>query len=98
MARYGPSGKESRNATNQRQYWRLKREVIEHYSESMDGIIRPRCGACGELDIDALMLTADKSLKKLHGYGRQLYDNLKRAGYPDGFKVLCFNCDHKGRL
>lgn len=55
----------------------------------------PTCIACGYRDLRAL------SLDHLRGGGRadrgqlggtRFYDRLKREGFPDGFQVLCMNC------
>jgi len=68
---------------------RLKREVLTHYGGC-------RCACCGESEIQFL------SIDHIHGGGtqhrkqigrRSMYAWLKKQGYPDGFQVLCMNCN-----
>lgn len=58
----------------------------------------PKCKCCGE--INPLMLTIDhidgcgKIGRESHGTGAAFYRWLKRNNFPDGFQVLCANCNH----
>jgi len=53
------------------------------------------CACCGETHMEFL------SIDHIHGGGRQdrikrgfnLYGRLKRDGFPQGFRVLCMNCN-----
>ncbi len=73
---------------------RIKKEVFSYYSNGI-----PSCKRCGETDI--IVLTMDhvnndggehrKSLNLKMGY--ESYAWLRKNGFPDGFQVLCFNCN-----
>lgn len=73
----------------------VKLEVFRHYSKG-----DPKCACCGETNV--LFLTMDhvdgdgsyhrKTLKLASG--SSTYYWLRRNGYPDGFQVLCWNCQH----
>lgn len=75
---------------------RIRIEVLSQYSGGP-----PRCLCCGEDRIDFLSLDHVNGLnrekgERQHSYGRggfHLYMKLKKAGFPDGFQVLCFNCN-----
>jgi hypothetical protein len=72
---------------------RVKKEVFAHYGN--------KCACCG---IDEMVfLTMDhiygdgaahrgRGVKRV-GSGTALYRWLRRHNYPDGFQVLCFNCN-----
>lgn len=79
---------------------KLLEEVIQHYSPGMC------CVRCGYNDIRALTIDHIDGNGKKHrdaigGGGTVLYYWLRNNGYPDGFQVLCMNCqfikrDEKG--
>ncbi len=67
-----------------------------------------QCSKCGFEDIRALCIdhingdganhrrqitSNDLSKKPRDGGGSNTYRWLKRNGYPEGFQVLCFNCN-----
>jgi len=69
----------------------LRYEVLSHYSEQT-----PFCRCCGESEIKFL------SIDHIHGGGSEhreeirgasMYRWLKRHGYPEGYQVLCHNCN-----
>ncbi len=69
-------------------------DVLSHYSEKTMA-----CKRCGFDDLRALSIDhvhGDGYLwrkKNTHGAsGTRLYQWLKRSNYPDGFQVLCMNC------
>lgn len=73
----------------------LRIEVINHYS---NGALC--CCRCGYDDIRALDLDhkADNGGEHRRAIGRRgatydIYAQLKRNGFPDGFQVLCRNCN-----
>jgi hypothetical protein len=79
-------------------YKRLKKAVFEHYG----GFV---CAGCGFDDQRCLSIDHIKndgaehrrSLQKQFGQtqlfaGRAFYSWLKRSGFPEGFQVLCMNC------
>lgn len=65
----------------------LKKEVFNHYGN--------KCLCCGEnkfefLTIDHINGGGTKHRKEV---GADIYKWLKRNSYPDGYRVLCFNCN-----
>lgn len=80
---------------NRERLQRIKREVLEHYGQS-------RCACCGETRLEFL------SIDHVFGGGRKhreslgignMCDWLKKQNFPDGFQVLCMNCNFaKGRF
>lgn len=72
-------------------YLKLRIRVLEHYSGGM-----PRCECCGETTVEFLSLDhinggGTKHRKKI-GYGR-IYYWIIQNGFPEGFRVLCHNCN-----
>ncbi len=70
----------------------LKLEVLRHYSSTKTGL--PVCARCGNDDLRALSIDhinggGGRHIAEIHG---NLYSWLKRQDYPDGFQVLCMNC------
>lgn len=69
---------------------RLKRQAMLAYGG--------RCSCCGEdelifLTIDHLDNSGAEHRRILGRGGARLYQWLKARGYPEGFQVLCFNCN-----
>ena len=75
-----------------------KHQVFIHYS---NGVIQ--CACCGELEIGFLTIDHING-RKQHNHkktmlGVVLYQWIITNNYPDGFQVLCMNCNWaKGRL
>ena len=71
----------------------LKKEVMAHYGG--------RCACCGEselifLNIDHVNQDGAAHRRKMGGKyfgGTKLYAWLKKNGFPEGYRVLCFNCN-----
>lgn len=69
-------------------------EVLKHY-----GGDPPKCHCCGEsiyefLSIDHINGGGYKHRKEIGGYfGRNFYKWLVKNNFPDGFQVLCHNCN-----
>lgn len=68
---------------------KLKAEIINIYSNGTN-----KCNCCGEnfllfLTIDHINGDGHKHRKAV---GYNVYSWLKRANYPQGFRVLCWNC------
>ena len=63
----------------------IKHETLTRYSPN--GIIK--CIRCGFADVRSLSLHPG-------GGGWNLYDGLKKAGWPEGYQVLCMNCQFIG--
>jgi hypothetical protein len=81
-----------RNETRDVIYKRkLKNEVMSAYS---NGAIK--CDLCSVDNIDVLTIDhihggGTKHIKQLEQKGTFLYRELRKLGYPDGYRVLCFN-------
>lgn len=79
---------------------RIRLEVLTHYGGNP-----PKCACCGEAHIE--FLTIDhidgngnkhrRQLKEKFGYrisGWRFYCWLKSNNFPEGYRVLCMNCNH----
>ncbi len=72
---------------------RLKLEVMSHYSKGL-----PHCNYCGFDDIRALCIdhienNGSSHRKEVGGSSTTTYIWLKKRHYPNGFQVLCENCN-----
>ena len=83
---------------------KLKIEILTEYSKKKSGALKPTCACCGE-DFHEIFLSLDHIIPKSRNKqkrdppGYLLYVRLKKEGFPDGFQVLCFNCNTaKGTL
>lgn len=75
-----------------RQYrLQIRLECLEHYSQG-----KPHCACCGEAHIEFLGIDhisgGGSQARKERGHGN-IYQWLKGRGYPDGYRVLCHNCN-----
>lgn len=81
-----------------------KGNLKRYHQYRLDALIRyggdpPRCACCGEtaipfLSIDHIDGNGNKhrrEIKKKYKWG--IYEYLKRENYPEGFQVLCMNCN-----
>ena len=85
------------NVSKVREYYiqrgfEMRLESLRHY-----GGDPPSCACCGEnelhfLSIDHLNGNGGKHRKQV-GSGNAFHYWLRRSGYPDGFQVLCHNCN-----
>ena len=84
-----------RARVKEKQYRQLRRmDVLEHY-----GGVPPVCFCCGESNIEFLAIdhingggTQERKQRNKNG-GVAWYEWFKRVGYPNGFQVLCHNCN-----
>jgi hypothetical protein len=72
---------------------RLRTQVLTHY-----GGDPPHCACCGEahyefLAIDHIEGGGGTHRKQIGGMGARLYRWLIANDYPDGYRVLCHNCN-----
>ena len=98
--RYARNHREALRRNFTRYHRNLKRDVIGHYSPEMK-CMNPDClvlGGCRDircLSIDHINDDGAEHRRQLYGTnasGLRFYNWLKRNGYPDGFQVLCMNC------
>ena len=83
----------------------LKREVFEHYNMVHSGqeycdSDYIHCVCCDETEYKFLCLdhinndgNEDRKKNPSHATGRSLYARLRNAGYPEGYQILCYNCN-----
>lgn len=69
---------------------RLRVDAIEHFGG--------KCACCGETEPDFLAIDhinndGAEHRKEIGSDGRALYLWLRRNNYPEGFQVLCHNCN-----
>jgi hypothetical protein len=72
---------------------KIRWEALMHYSDG-----RLVCACCGEseydfLSIDHIQGGGTKQRKEQRAIGQELYYWLKKNEYPEGFQVLCYNCN-----
>jgi len=71
---------------------RLRLDVLTHYSSGT-----PKCACCGETILEFLALDHINGGGQIHrkeiGSGHSLSRWLIRTGYPEGFQILCHNCN-----
>jgi hypothetical protein len=71
---------------------KLRLEVLDHYS---NGILE--CDCCKEKHIEFLSLDhkngGGEKHRKLVGVGIKFYLWIKKNNYPEGYRVLCHNCN-----
>lgn len=77
---------------NKRWADRLRMEVLSHYSGGV-----PRCRCCGEREVAFLTIDHaknDGAADRRRGLrAHRLWSRLRRQSFPDGFRVLCYNCN-----
>jgi len=74
---------------------KTKTKVLNHYTKN-----NIECSKCGEKEIDFMTMEhinggGNKHRIKLNGIN--LYDWLIKNNYPDGFDVLCVNCNQNNK-
>jgi predicted restriction endonuclease len=92
MRIYHQAHKEERCIKGRENRMKNKLKVLTHYGGNP-----PKCACCGETIFD--FLTMDhidgggiKQFKQI-GYGTAFYNWLIKNNYPEGFQVLCYNCN-----
>lgn len=75
--------------------WQLKTEIINHYSNGT-----MQCACCGEKHIEFLSINhinggGNKHRREIgmSGGGVTFYRWLAKNNFPEGFNVLCYNCN-----
>ena len=90
-ARFESECKTCLSKRGSRQHQKNKLAALSHYSNGT-----PVCACCGEvmmefLSIDHVNGGGGKHRKEIGS--ANVYRWLRRQGYPDGFRVLCHNCN-----
>lgn len=68
----------------------LRLEIITHYSPNMN------CDICGEKHLNFLAIDHINGGGNAHRRKtKQVYRDIKRNGFPSGYRVLCHNCNFK---
>jgi len=81
---------------------RTKKIKVDCMSGYCNGEVK--CQNCGETDIDVLTMDhvygGGNRLRKegIERSGSGLHFDLIQKGFPEGYQVLCFNCNHKKSL
>lgn len=91
MRQYRLQNLETEIMRSRLQYRKLKVLVIKHYSKGKN-----RCACCNEKGIEFLTIdhiVAKRGRKEADACGSGLYARLRSQGFPEGFQVLCFNCN-----
>lgn len=78
---------------NARRYRRLRLEALQHY-----GGTEPQCACCGEWHLSFLALDhigggGSAHRRELNARSLNIWEFLRRENYPDGYRVLCHNCN-----
>lgn len=96
QAEYGkrPEVIAQRRRAVSRQHLKLKIDTFIHYS----GGYWPSCNCCGEDSLDFLTLdhinnNGAEHRRENNLKGAKIYYWLRSQGYPEGFQVLCWNCN-----
>lgn len=81
-----------KNITMREIYFRRKKLVFEKYSNGSMS-----CKICGEKDIDLLALDHINNDGASHRRetSKHVYDWLVKNNFPEGYQILCFNCNIK---
>lgn len=83
---------ERKRELNRKSNDKLKYEVFMHYSEDL-----MICNCCGETTIKFLTLDHINGNGAQHrkevGSARQVYRDLRKNNYPEGYQILCYNCN-----
>lgn len=70
---------------------RLRMAALNHYSNN-----DPKCACCGERTYEFLAIdhiNGNGKEHRRHIGSSNIYNALRKEGYPDGFQVLCHNCN-----
>jgi len=82
-----------RTATDKRHYYKARVIVLYHYCDGKE----PYCACCGEKRIELLALDhklGDGAKHRKEINRRDLYKWAMKNGFPEMFRVLCWNCNH----
>jgi hypothetical protein len=99
MREWRKNNPEKSRASTKKSYDKARMEMLERYGGSP-----PKCACCGETIVEFLSIDHiegngaehRREIEKEYGWklgGNQLPFWLKRNDYPEGFQVLCYNCN-----
>jgi hypothetical protein len=84
--------KEAVSGRCKERYQNKRYTCLAIYSEGI-----PRCSCCGESIVEFLSIDhiegGGNKLRKVQGGSGGFYNWLIKNGFPEGFRVLCFNCN-----
>lgn len=85
---YQKSNRSKMNALSNRNYHRRRIKVLEYYGA--------KCACCGETAQEFLAVDHINGGGRQHrkSLGTSIFAWLIRNNYPDGFQLLCHNCNH----
>ena len=87
-----PEYKRKRKQSFKKYNQKLRLEVLIHYGGNP-----PKCACCGESHIEFLTIDhihgGGRKHSKITGLGTSFYKWLRKNNFPDGFQVLCWNCN-----
>ena len=87
-----PETREKTRADNRRYFNKLKHEIFTHYSK---GLLK--CNCCDESEYSFLTLDHINNDGAAHrkevGSGDHIWRDLRKNNYPEGYQILCFNCN-----
>lgn len=69
----------------------LRLEVLHHYSNG-----NPQCACCRESHYEFLAIdhiNGGGNIERKREHTTKIYSFLKRKNYPDGYQILCHNCN-----
>jgi hypothetical protein len=91
---YYATNREKESAGARRRNQALKLEVLQHYSN-----LNPYCACCGETAIEFLAIdhkngNGNEHRRKIGNKGGiHMYYWLRNNNFPEGYRVLCMNCN-----
>lgn len=91
---YRENNKERANMSNKLWRQKLRMEILTHYGGNP-----PKCTCCGELFNEFLTMDHINGKGIKYGKSQKLRTNtefylwLKKNNYPEGYRVLCYNCN-----
>jgi len=93
VAKWRRNHKEECLEINRRSQRKRRFEVLSHYS-----VGEPRCARCGFTDLRALCIDhingdGAQHRRETPNASKDIYSWLKKNNYPEGFQVLCMNCN-----
>lgn len=84
--------REQNNRTSKSSRLKIRKEILIYYGGNP-----PRCACCNEDHYNFLSIDHKNNDGAVHrrkiGTGLRVYYWLKNNNYPEGFQVLCFNCN-----